>query len=1009
MLTENRYRKVKKYLQILASQICCNDRKTEDILICPSDYKTGNTPPQIADFMPYHPGDSWGSGADSHAWFRFTLHIPDEMKRLPVRLSVCTDRRGWDADNPQFLCYIGGKMRQGLDTNHTWVALDPSDDGAEVWLYGYTGPRIEQTRLFVQLVNVNAGVEKLYYDVREPLEALDYLDVHSLEYAQILAHLDAALSLLELYQVPGERFFASVERAGAYMDEVFYGTFCREQPAAAVCIGHTHIDCAWKWTLRQTREKVQRSFATVLELMSRYPEYKFMSSQAFLYQNLKEEAPDVYEQVRRRIAEGRWECEGAMWVEADCNISSGESLVRQILYGKRFFRQEFGKDNKILWLPDVFGYSAALPQILRKCGVEWFVTSKISWNETNTMPYDTFRWYGLDGTGINTYFITAQDQNVTSGTPTRFATYNGHTGAKMLAGTYRRYQQKELGSEALLPFGYGDGGGGPTAEHLELARRGAKGIPGVPQAKIGFAGDFLCALEQRIEGSNLLPHWSGELYLEFHRGTYTTMAKNKKNNRRSEFLYENAELFASIDKFLSGTPFPKQELHRGWEMILVNQFHDIVPGSSIKEVYDRSDKDYAEVFRIGEQVLTEAQQRIAGKLASSAGYAVFNPNSFPGDGMVRIEGKSAYVTGIPQKGYACVTTFKTDNAVVIGNRTAENTFFRIAFDEDMQMVSLFDKEYDREVLKKGEIGNQLRVYADYPDRYDAWEWEEYSREKYEAVTGYESAEPVDDGARRGLRIVRRYNRSLITQTIWLSDEERKIEFDTQVDWHERHVMLKAAFPVEIHADRASYEVQFGTLERPTHANTSWDAARFEVCAQKYADLSDGGYGVGLINDCKYGHDIHDGVMQLSLLRSPTDPNPEADQGENRIVYALGPHGGILSQSDTARYACFLNNPMTACRATGEKTTLPERYSALSYDCDHVICETVKEAEDDGATVIRLYEYQNKCGTLTLHAGFPATACYLCNMLEEPEQSLAIANGSVTLPIRGYEILTLKFC
>ena len=535
---ENSYRKVKRYLQILAENIYCGKRKIENITFCPSGYKSDNTPPELSEFRPYQPGSDWGDGWDSHAWFHFRLNVPDEMKDRPVRLKINTDRRGWDADNPQFICYINGKMRQGLDTNHMHVFIDPAEFESEVYLYGYTGPRIQKTKLFAEVTNVNETVEKLYYDVRVPFEMLDYLQTYSREYAEILDHLDRALSMLSLYNVPGEEFLLSVKRASDYMDKAFYTDYCSEQPSTTVCIGHTHIDCAWKWTLKQTREKVQRSFSTVIELMRRYPEYKFMSSQAFLYKNLKEEAPEVYAQVKEMIKAGRWECEGAMWVEADCNLSSGESLVRQVMYGKRFFKNEFGVDSKVLWLPDVFGYSAALPQILRKCGVEWFVTSKISWNDTNTMPYDTFKWYGTDGTAINTYFITCQDRG--RGEPSRFATYVGHTGSKMIAGTYNRYKQKELSREALLTFGYGDGGGGPTAEHLEMARRTAKGIPGAPNARMGFAYDFLKRLENRIDGNKNLPEWRGELYLEFHRGTYTTMAKNKKNNRKSEFLYQDA-------------------------------------------------------------------------------------------------------------------------------------------------------------------------------------------------------------------------------------------------------------------------------------------------------------------------------------------------------------------------------------------------------------------------------------------------------------------------------------
>jgi len=387
---EKQYRKVKKYLSLLNERRLTNITDISDITFCPCGYKESNTPPSPEQFKPYQTGSLWGNGWDSHAWFHFTLDIPEAMRKLPLRLIVKTDRSGWDADNPQFIAYIDGVMRQGLDTNHTYVALDRESKHHDVYIYGYTGPKIAETKFFAQIANVNEDVDQLCYDILVPFQMLDYLATNSQEYAEILRYLDMTVSRLDLFDIGSEEFYESVKAAREFINTEFYNGYCSaDRPSEApvtVGIGHTHIDCAWKWTLKQTREKVQRSFSTVLELMERYPEYKFMSSQALLYKNLKEEAPEVYERLKQRIREGRWECEGAMWVEADCNLTSGESLVRQVLYGKRFFKNEFGVENRVLWLPDVFGYSAALPQILRKSGVDWFVTSKISWNETNMMP-----------------------------------------------------------------------------------------------------------------------------------------------------------------------------------------------------------------------------------------------------------------------------------------------------------------------------------------------------------------------------------------------------------------------------------------------------------------------------------------------------------------------------------------------------------------------------------------------------------------------------------------------
>lgn len=997
-----KYEKIKQYMKLLDKRQWRNITPIEGLMTCPCDYKTDNTIPALADMTPCEQGCWWGSGWDSHAWFRFSVTPAAENTFLRIETDI---KKGWDASNPQFILYVNGKMVQGLDINHRESPLKTGET-ADAAIYAYTGPKIERAQFFADTMELDVDVEGLYYDIQYPFEMLAYLDKESTEYARIVDYLWQAVSMLDLFDMESEDFAASVKKARAFLADEFYGKYCRPQDATVVGIGHTHIDCAWRWTLRQTREKVQRSFSTVLELMRRYPEYKFMSSQALLYKNLKEEAPEVYDEVKARIAEGRWECEGAMWVEADCNLSSGESLVRQILYGKNYFMDEFGVENRVLWLPDVFGYSAALPQILRKSGVDWFVTSKISWNDTNRMPHDTFRWKGIDGTEINTQFITAQDDY---GKPTGTGcTYVGSTRSTQVQGTYKRYGEKQIGDEAILTFGYGDGGGGPTARHLEMARRGAKGIPGGPNLKIDFAGDYLKRLEKRMENRRDVPTWQGELYLEFHRGTYTTMARNKRSNRQCEFLYENAELLSTTAGALWGEKFPKDALHRGWEMILTNQFHDIIPGSSIKEVYDQSDIDYAEVKRIGEEIVTGVQNKVANGIDKRHGYVVFNPHSFEVCGTVQIDGKTVRTAQtIPPKGYLTTKGFIDTNHVVIEGNVAETDALRVTFDDKWQMVSIYDKTAGREVLKSGAVGNEMRVHADHPHVYDAWEWQPYSAEDYKTITAVESVETVDDGMRKGIKIVRPHMHSKITQTIWFYDGTTRMDFETVADWHDKHQMLKVAFPVDVNSDKATYEIQFGTVERPTHKNTSWDEAKFEVCAHKYADLSEGDYGVAMMNDCKYGHDIHDGVMQLSLLRSPTDPNPEADQGLIPVTYSIIPHTGKLADTDVHVQAYYLNAPMTAVPASGECDTLPTAFSALSLDKDNVICETVKNAERGEGTVIRLYECQNRRTKTTLRLGIPAGKVLLCDMMERELQELPLENGAVTLDLKGFEILTLK--
>lgn len=993
------YRKIKAYFDILKGQMWKNFRNIEDIGICYCGYKDSNTPPSLDKFVPLSEDRVWGGEAHCHAWFHFTVGKTGVNDWLTVE----TEHDGWNVFNPQFILYTDGVLRQGLDTNHREHYLGESE-GTDVYIYAYIGSQPTHAKLIVGLKELDSDVSGLYYDIYYPMGLLECLDVEGHEYSQILTHLYRAVGLLEMNDVYSDEFRSSVIKARTYLAETLYNNeVCPPLDAGVSIMGSTHIDCAWKWTFQQTREKVQRSFGTAKELMKLYPEYRFLSSQALLYKYLKEEAPQLYDEVKSLIKEGKWECEGSMWVEADCNLTSGESLIRQVLYAKNFFKKEFGLENRILWLPDVFGYSAALPQILRKSGVDWFVTSKISWNDVDRMPYDTFRWKGIDGSEINTYFITTQS---VTGEPTlNFTTYNGNTRSEQMLGTYKRYSQKNLSNEVMSPYGWGDGGGGPTVEWIELARRGAKGVPGCPKVKHEFVSDFLHRLGEKVDNNPETPVWSGELYLEFHRGTYTTIAKNKKNNRYCEFLYADAELMSVLAKELFGTSFPKEKLHKGWEEILSNQFHDVIPGSSIKEVYDQCDIDYKWVISDGEEILNSAKERIASALDKKHGYVVFNPHSFEGNGYLKLDGKTVKVSGIAPKGYSVCNDFVDSHNVTLNGKTVETDCIKAVFDDSWQIVSLYDKTNRRQVLTG--TGNELRLYADRPDCYDAWEWQSYSRDSYKVIDNVDNVEYINDGARFGIKIERSFMNSKLVQTIWFYDGIAKVDFETYVDWHTKHNMLKTAFPVDINSNKATYEVQFGTVERPTHCNTSWDREKFEVCGHKYADLSEGNYGVSLLNDCKYGHDIHDGLMQLSLLRGATDPYEDADMGEHYFTYSIYLHKGRLECSDTAIEAYYLNYPMTALKTTGNADLIPTSKSAVSVICDHVICETVKEEEQGSGTVIRLYEYKNTKDRVTVNLGLNATRVVLTDMMENEITQLDINNGSVELEIGAFEIITLK--
>lgn len=1001
--------RIRVFLEEFEKLVIKKSELQDGFLFKECDYKVGNKLPEInSTFRTFHSNvDRWAGECDKHAWFYKKITVPDEYNDGEAELSVASDATvGWADVNPQFIAYVNGTLKQGIDKNHREIFLDGAGE-YEIYLYAYTGSIFPQKVDFSATLRlVDKATEKLCYDIRVPFEILEYEDENSRNYFEIKKHLNNAINLIDMREPYSEDYYESVKKATEYLQNEFYGKYCREGEIHAVCIGHTHIDVAWEWTLAQTREKTLRSFSTVLALMKKYPEYKFMSSQPQLYKYLSEESPELYEEVKEMVKQGRWEVEGGMWVEADCNLSSGESLVRQFLYGKRFMNKEFGVESKVLWLPDVFGYSAALPQIMQKCGVDKFITSKIGWNESNKMPYDAFMWHGIDGTPIFTYFMTAQDKH-RGQEPATNVTYNAKLNANQLRGAYDRFQQKELYDDVLITFGFGDGGGGPTKKDLEMYSRLKNGIPGTSTAVMGYAGDFLEDVKTKTENNPHMPHWNGELYLEFHRGTYTSQAKNKKYNRTSEFMFENAETISLINEYLTGAVYPKEKMQAAWETILLNQFHDIIPGSSIKEVYEVSHAQYEEIQKTGSEIIGNAIQNIAEGVSADSGYVVYNPNSFASSSAVKTDDGYIYAENIPAKGYKVIAPQNTKSKIALTDNTVENKFFKLTLDENGNFSSIFDKRNNREVLKQGAKGNVFTVYEDYPKEYDNWEISSYYTEKHWDITELDSVEPVYEGERAGLRITRTYNQSKIVQTIFVYDHIDKIDFDTFIDWKESHLVLKTAFPVDVNTNKATYDIQFGSVERPTHKNTSWDAARFEVCAHKYCDLSEYGYGVSLLNNCKYGHAIHDGVMTLTLLKCGTFPDPTADKCEHEFTYSLYPHAGDYREAGTIQKAYELNVPMTAVKVSGNKGTLPCEYSFLSLDAENIVFETAKKAEDGEDIILRGYECFNKRTDVTLTLGVPVNSAYICDMLENEETEIPVTDGKISLSFKPFEIITLK--
>ena len=944
----------------------------------------------------------WGGKPDSHAWFRFDVTVPACGKRERTQLNFRTEIGGWAANNPQFIVYLNGDLVQGLDTNHTYVIVP--EGRHSVHLYAYSGMLISgRLRLFAALDTVCLTMERLSADLSVPLQTAYFTDEESYDYEDTLSALNAAVNFLDFRKPYSEEFYSSADKAIEYLEKNFYNNGRCSQSVA--CVGHTHIDAAWLWTARQSEEKAVRSFSTVLELMKRYPQYSFFSSQPALYKMVKEKAPALYKKIKRAVKAGRWEADGAMWVEADCNLISGESMVRQILKCKHFFKREFGVDSKILWLPDVFGYSAAMPQILKKSGIDSFVTSKISWNDTNRMPYDAFSWKGIDGSEVFTYFITAQD--ATKERSTTQTLYVTQITPAEAAGALKRFNPKGLSGGVMLLYGWGDGGGGPTSGMIENIIRMQKGFGNFPRASFKSARAFLDGFKSGMDES-LLPKWSGELYLELHRGTYTSIAKNKRNNRKSEFLLHNLELLFSLSKLLLKREYPSRIIEGMWEKVLFNQFHDILPGTSIERVYQDTDKDYAGIFESGGTITEKELSALAGNLNTDGGLLVFNPHGFPFSGEVRTESARFMAENVPPLGYKVVSPIKSASLVSVSDGMLESPFLRIRFDKNYEIVSVFDKLNYREIIKAGNAANKLIAYEDLPHVYDAWEIEDYYREKAYALNGYVSCEKITDGSRAGYKITRNFIDSVIEQKILLRSDASAIDFETVADWKEEHILLRTEFPVEINACEAVYDIQFGAIKRPAHANTSWDQAKFEVCGHKFADYSEYGYGVALVTDSKYGYSVREGVMGLSLLKCATDPNPNADKGIHTFSYSLMPHKGDYRKAGIARAAYIFNNPPPAVRVKKSAGALPPEFSLLSASSDAIIIETVKTAESGEGTIARAYEQFGGSCAAKLKCGLRLKRVILCDMLENEIEPLAVENGdTIGLDFKPFEIHTIK--
>jgi alpha-mannosidase len=1011
-----------------------------------------------ARYEPIEIGAPWGRPWGT-TWFRMVGSVPPEWagRRVEAQIKLgFTNSPGFQAegllwrrdpdtagDDPRWIPW------RGLHPlNHDVAVADPAAGGEAVeflveaaanptltahrpdrnsdLLTAGTDPIYALSR--AELVLVEVDVVELREDVRTLTELMGQLPLDQPRRHEILRALERMLDGLVLDDVA-----ATAATARAELAEVL------SRPAVASAhrlsaIGHAHIDSAWLWPIRETKRKCARTFSNVLALMDDEPDLRFACSQAAQYEWMLDGYPSVFEGIRKRVADGRWIPVGGMWVEPDTNLAGGEALVRQITHGQRFFEQHFGRRCTEVWIPDVFGYPASLPQIMRLGGIGRFLTQKMSWNKTNKFPHHTFWWEGIDGSEVFTHFPPIDS-------------YNALFSPMQLTHAVRNFTEKGRATRSLVPFGFGNGGGGPNRQMMRQYRR-VRDLEGLPRVEIESAEEFFDAALAEYPDA---PRWVGELYFETHRGTFTSQARTKAGNRRCELLLREAELWCvAAYGTTEAAGYPAAELDRIWKTVLLHQFHDILPGSSIGWVHREAEATYAGLIDQLEAIIAGALAELTSGGSPDAGAPATLANAAPherdevvvvpvarlGSGGSRSDGPVQVLSGgesvaarvrVPALGTAPLASLAVDDAVSWdeAHRVLANDRVAVTFDADGLFASVRDLRADdgggREVLVAGERGNLLQLHPDLPSEYDAWDLDEHYRRQVTDLTDLDRFEVLDVGPLVGrVRISRSFRSSTVTQVVSLRAGSPRIDVATEVDWHERDHVLKAAFPLDVHADHLTREIQFGHLATAIHTNTSWDAARFEVCAHRWVDVAEPGYGVALLNDAKYGHDAtrtHPGTtLRLTLLKGARYPDPHADEGRHAFTYALLPHEGDHRRAGVVAEGYRLNLPVRAVSGSteGVRPSTSESTPLVVESGDPaVVIEAVKPADDEsGDLVVRAYESFGGRARLDLRLGFEPAAVTVTDLLEEPNPSIPqvpveVSGSRVTGRLRPFQIVTLR--
>jgi len=940
------------------------------------------------DFRTFEIGSEWGRPWDT-VWFEVRGEVPGGWDlgetELIVDLGFTGDQPGFQAEGTVYR--EDGTIVKALEPLNAWVPLDgrgpfrllieaaanpivqvPYEyEPTAVGDKATAGEALQYRLRDVSIARRNVEVWELLQDVRALDGLVDVLPESGARRAEIVHALERMVDVMDPDDIAG------TAARGREVLAPILETAAPTSSLVVTAVGHAHIDCAWLWPTRETVRKVARTFSNVLDLIERTPGFVFAASSAQQYAWLKASHPQLFERVKRAVADGSIRPVGGMWVESDTNMPGGEALARQFVLGSQFFRDEFGVDTEIGWLPDSFGYSAALPQIIRAAGARYFLTQKPSWNEINPMPHSSFLWEGIDGSRVFTHFPPAE-------------TYNSDLGAMDLARSERQFRQKGAAKNVLGLFGWGDGGGGPTREMIAAADR-KNDLDGSPRVRLGAPETFFRQAEAELESP---PVWAGEMYLELHRGTLISQQRGKRGNRRSEALLREAELWSATAAVLRGTLYPYDELARAWETVLLLQFHDILPGTSIAWVHQEAERDYARVAADLGGIIDRALDALA-----DGGDAPLAANAGP---VAR--------GGVAAMGIAEADAPSAARAVRDGDRfVLEDPALRVEIDDRGALVSVYDRIAERELIPSGAPSGVLQLFRDTPREWDAWDINEEDQRSGRDLLGPAS---VRAGA-RGVEVVHDIGATRIEARIALIDG--RIEYRFDIDWHESQKLLKLAFPLDVHASESVSEIQFGHLRRPIHRNTSWDAARFETVAHRWIHVGEPGYGVSIANDVVYGHDVRSGpapdgrpmtTPRLSLLRAPKYPDPSADQGAHEFTVSVRPGG--IPEAIADGYAQHL--PL---RPTTGRPVEP----LIRVSDDAVIVESVKLAEDrSGDLIVRLYEAHGNRSSASVETTFAWTDASATDLLErDAEQGVitrAVAGSRVEVALRPFQLATLRF-